>query len=116
MSSDNGAASDDRTDKGRWLVLNRIFESLKDDKPVVISPCGLKLLSCNLSGVKEIPGFEELELRDQLYVVKVLLEVHEDVCNKFREIAMKKAAKGPTQPRGMSQLIAPTTPTLVPGP
>lgn len=99
----------------RFQVLSRIFNSVKEDKPVTLSPCGMKLVRCTNGGIEEIKGFEELPLRDKMYVAKTVLEIHEDIFNKHREIEMRKQAQAQSGqgPRGM-QLVGASRPGIIP--
>lgn len=96
----------------RFQVLSRIINSIKEDKPVTLTPCGLKLVRCTQGGIEEIKGFEDLGFRDRLYVMKVLLEIHQDIFSKRREIdaaeIQEKAQKDADQARGMSKIIQAT--------
>lgn len=91
----------------RFQVLSRIINSIKEDKPVTLSPCGLKMVRCTNGGIEEIKGFEELELRDKMYVTKTVLQIHEDIFNKHREMTMKNHAQAQQQ-GGMSKIIEAT--------
>jgi hypothetical protein len=96
----------------RFKVLSRIFNSVMVDKIVTLSPCGLKLVRCTNGGVEEIKGFADLDLRDKMYVTKMVLQIQEDVFNKFKEIEIRQNAKAQQEARGMAKVIEATEGTV----
>ena len=94
------------SEENRYQVLSRIINSIKEDKPVTITPCGLKLVRCTQGGIEPIKGFE-VSLRDKLMITGMLNGIHQDIHAKWKETQAEKM-QGAGPKGGMAQIIEAT--------
>ena len=94
-----------KDEKPRFEILAKVLHRLKEDNPVTLTPCGLKLVACTKEGIKEIDGFEDLCLRDKFFVVKTVADMHQDIFTKYKEVTAKRHAEAQEQAQGMKKII-----------
>lgn len=94
--------------KKKYEILARALHRLKEDNPVTVTPCGLRLVSCSNDGVKEIEGFEDLPFRDKVFVLKTIADMHQDIFTKAQQVMAKQVAEENSKAQGMQRIIQAT--------